>query len=287
MRRLLGERRIGHTGTLDPDASGVLPLVIGRATRLARFLSSSDKTYEATIRLGFSTDSYDASGKAVGDVWTGPWPSHEVVASALDAFRGEFVQQPPAFSAKKVQGRRSYKIARAAGSGRSHDGDRMGSGRVPHPVPVRVDRLDLVAAQGDTVMLRIDCSAGFYVRSLAHDLGQRLGTGAHLTALRRTRSGDLALADAIDVLAAERDPRATRAQVRPMESMLPGLSAAVLTSQGARHAAQGRDLSRTDFESPSAATDGLVRLLDQTGHLVGIAEPAKGPGILHPMVILV
>ena len=117
IRRVIGEQRVGHTGTLAPAATGVLPLVVGRATRLARFLSASDKTYEAEIRLGAATDTYDATGAAVASCHTGAWPSRDDVMRALDAFRGEFLQQPPAFSAKKVAGRRSYSIARAvAGS---------------------------------------------------------------------------------------------------------------------------------------------------------------------------
>src|SRR5438067_9467691 len=114
MRRVLGERRIGHTGTLDPNASGVLPLVVGRATRLAKFLSGGNKTYEAVVRLGIATDTYDAEGSAVGARWTGAFPVRDDIARALDGFRGTFMQQPPAYSAKKVDGERSYNSARAA-----------------------------------------------------------------------------------------------------------------------------------------------------------------------------
>src|SRR5688572_13593351 len=113
VRRALGERRIGHTGTLDPAATGVLPLVLGRATRLARFLSASDKSYEAVVRLGVGTDTQDAAGAPSGPSYRGALPSREAIDRALDAFRGTFVQQPPAYSAKKIAGHRSYKIARA------------------------------------------------------------------------------------------------------------------------------------------------------------------------------
>src|SRR5436190_11261706 len=108
MRRVLREKRIGHTGTLDPLATGVLPLVLGRATRLARFLSASDKTYEAVVRLGMATDTYDAEGVRIGPLHEGPLPSRDEIDRALDRFRGTFVQQPPRFSAKKIDGRRSY-----------------------------------------------------------------------------------------------------------------------------------------------------------------------------------
>src|SRR5947209_3620471 len=111
LRRVLGEHRIGHTGTLDPAATGVLPLVLGRATRLARFLSASDKSYDVEIRLGFATDTNDVQGRSVGARHEGPWPPHEQIATALDTFRGMQLHQPPAFSAKKVAGRRSYNLA--------------------------------------------------------------------------------------------------------------------------------------------------------------------------------
>src|SRR6266576_3649070 len=114
MRRVLRETAIGHTGTLDPMASGVLLLVIGKATRLAKFLSTSHKSYEATVRFGFSTDTADAHGRPIGTASDRPMPSREDIAAALGAFRGTFMQQPPAFSAKKIGGRRSYKLARDA-----------------------------------------------------------------------------------------------------------------------------------------------------------------------------
>src|SRR5262245_3192515 len=112
-RRALGTSRIGHTGTLDPAASGVLPLVVGRATRLARFLSAGGKTYEAVVRLGWSTDTADAHGSPIGNTYAGAMPSRDAIEEALDQFRGNFLQQPPAYSAKKIDGRRSYVLARA------------------------------------------------------------------------------------------------------------------------------------------------------------------------------
>src|SRR5919197_1069242 len=185
MRIALGERRIGHTGTLDPAATGLLPLVLGRATRLARFLSSCDKGYEAAVRLGLNTSSGDADGDPIGPSYDGALPSREAIEQALDAFRGTLAQQPPAFSAKRIGGRRCYDLA---GRGRLHPGEGPVAVQ-PAPVTVIVHRIDLASYDGDTVTLTLDCSAGFYVRSLASDLGRQLGTGAHLTRLRRTRSG--------------------------------------------------------------------------------------------------
>ena len=295
MRRALGERRVGHTGTLDPAATGVLPLVLGRATRLARFLSARDKRYEAVIRLGVATDTCDAQGAPSGTPHDGPWPSHDEIDRALDAFRGTFVQRPPAFSAKKIDGRRSHRLARAA---------RGAAVALPAPVFVTARTIDIASVDGDCVTLLIDCSAGFYVRSLAHDLGDRLGIGAHLLALRRTRSGDLTLADALPLDVAERDRDAARAAVIPLDRMLPGLLAVVLTDAGAQRVAHGRNLGSADIAEGggergvripvSARHVGLeapapqcVRLMTQGGRLLGIAEPTETPGLLHPSVVLV
>jgi len=176
MRRALREKRIGHTGTLDPMATGVLLLVLGKATRLAQFLSGSAKSYEATVRFGFATDTADAQGRPLGPPSSVASPTVEAIDAALNAFRGTFMQQPPAFSAKKIDGQRSYKLAREAAN------------TLPAPVSVTAHRIQIVGAEADTVALRVDCSAGFYIRSLAHDLGERLGVGAHLVALRRTHS---------------------------------------------------------------------------------------------------
>jgi len=185
LRRVLRERRIGHTGTLDPGATGVLPLVLGRATRLARFLSARDKQYEAVIRLGTATDTYDASGATVGPRHQGAWPSRSEIEAVLDTFRGTSLQQPPAFSAKKIKGKRSHKLARGrSGVGVGSEWGRSPSQFLPAPVAVTAHVIDLISVEDDLVTLRIDCSAGFYVRSLAHDLGDRLSVGAHLTALR-------------------------------------------------------------------------------------------------------
>ena len=276
MRRVLGERRIGHTGTLDPNASGVLPLVIGRATRLAKFLSGGNKTYEAVVRFGIATDSYDAEGTPVGAPWTGPSPARGAIEAALADFRGTFMQQPPAYSAKKIDGERSYKAARAARSG---DPARPALPALP-AVSVTVHGLELLSIEAEEVTLRVECSAGFYVRSLAHDLGARLGTGAHLAALRRTVSAGFTLEEAIPLEFAERSRDDAVEAVLPMERMLPQFSAVVLTDDGVLRALHGRDISTSETVS------GPVRLVDQLGQLVAIAEPTGVPGVLHPAVVL-
>jgi tRNA pseudouridine55 synthase len=280
MRRAIGERRIGHTGTLDPAASGVLPLVIGRATRLARFLSASDKCYEALVRLGFSTSTGDAHGEPASAPFTGPLPSRETVEEALNTFRGTFLQQPPAYSAKKIDGRRSYKIARAASRRDAHT--------LPEPVAVTAHAIDITSIHGDVIALRVECSAGFYVRSLAHDLGESLGTGGHLIGLQRTAVGDFALPQAVPLATAERDRAATVAAIVPMPRLLLRLSSVVLTVEGTRHAVHGRDLGPGDFAvAPTIPRHSWVRLLDQRGDLVGVARPVAPSGLLHPAVVLI
>ena len=286
LRRALGERRIGHTGTLDPAACGVLPLVLGRATRLARFLSTSDKLYEAVVQLGVATDTHDADGTPAGPVYEGALPPREAIDRALDAFRGTFLQQPPEYSAKKIDGRRSYRLARARAKSQG-DGSALLSTALPAPVSVTARAIDLVALEDDRVTLRVDCSAGFYVRALAHDLGERLGIGAHLLGLRRLKSGDLTIDQAVALDVIERDPSRALTALVPLSGMLPGLSAVTLTSDGVRHAVHGRDLGPADLERGVVGGDPFFRLLDPWGDLIGIATPAGASGLLHPAVVLV
>jgi len=288
-RRALGEQRIGHTGTLDPAATGVLPLVLGRATRLARFLSAGDKAYEAVVHLGVATDTNDAQGRAAGPSYQGPLPSREAIDRALDAFRGTFLQQPPAYSAKKIDGQRSYRMARARAHGR-------GCSPLPAPVSVTTRAIDLIAFDDGKITLRVECSAGFYVRALAHDLGEALHIGAHLSSLRRTRSGDVTLDQALALEAIERDPAGGIRAVVPLSRMLLGLSSVMLTSDGVRRAVHGRDLGPGDTEKgvrPLFAADPekgpypfFVRLVDPAGELVAIAASLEPSGLLHPAVVL-
>ncbi len=180
-RRLLDLRRIGHTGTLDPAATGLLVLCVGRAVRLQSFLTGFDKSYEGEIRFGIATDTYDREGTPVGDPHPGPSPGLERIREAAARFVGELVQAPPPYSAKKVAGRKFYDLARRGEA-------------VPHaPKSVRVSALEILSVEGDRARFRVSCSSGTYVRSLAHDLGKEIGTGAHLHALRRTAVGPFRL----------------------------------------------------------------------------------------------
>ena len=164
---------------------------------------------------------------------------------------------------------------------------------IPQPVTVTVHHLEIVHVAGDIVTLRIDCSSGFYVRSLAHDLGERLGTGAHLAALRRTRSGEFTLEHAVALAEAERDPEALPARMLPTDRLLGSLPGLSVTREGARRVAHGRSLGPADFTDPEALAafglapgTGAVRLLDDEGRLLAIAGPGGTPGVLHPRVVL-
>jgi tRNA pseudouridine55 synthase len=293
VRRAIGERRIGHTGTLDPFATGVLPLVVGTATRLAPLLSGDEKEYVAGIRLGYATNTYDVTGarvhletgRKVDDLTRGH------VESALDAFRGTFEQMPPAFSAKKVGGVAAYRLAR-----RHHAVELA-------PAIVTVSALALESLENGLATVRLTCSAGFYVRSLAHDLGQRLGCGAHLEALRRTRAGSFTEGDAVTLEMLEEEGRRAGARLVSGDRLLPELPAAVLTEGGVRRARHGNFLSPSDVKrwlSPFSAQvpqNGRqpkkrgqppfpVRLFDDEGRLLGIAD-RRADGALHPSIVLV
>lgn len=271
-RRALGTPKVGHTGTLDPLASGVLPLVVGRATRLARFLSSSVKEYEATVAFGRTTDTCDAAGATTSE--SPERPSAADVDAAVARFRGTFAQTPPAFSAKKVGGERAYRLARQS------------TPVSPAPVTVTVEALDVLECGPDAVRLRVRASAGFYVRSLAHDLGAVLGCGAHLAALRRTRAGAFTLADAVSFDQLTPEHREDLAGgLLPLERMLPDLPVARLTDAGLVRVGHGRDAGPADLEGPLPAGQGPVQLVAPDGRLVAVAEPVSG-GALHPSVVL-
>ena len=271
-RRTLGQPRVGHTGTLDPLATGVLPLLLGRATRLARFLVSDEKAYEASVRFGQATTTYDAEGTP-----TGP-PAHHLpdraaIEDALTRFRGRFHQVPPAVSAKKVGGHRAYALARAARP------------VTLAPVPVAVSRLELTGVEGAVATLRVECSSGFYVRSLAHDLGVAIGVGAHLTELRRTRSGRFRLDQSVSI--AELSTAAGEVvpgRLIAMADLLSDLPARDLTAGEEDGVRAGRTVAPLPTRDGAPFPTGFVRLLASDGRLAGIAEMRAG--VLHPLVVL-
>jgi tRNA pseudouridine55 synthase len=193
VRHILHVRRVGHTGTLDPFATGLLVVLIGRVTRLAQFLSGLEKEYEALIRLGYSTDTGDATGERVEDQALnakGPWTDSQIEA-AMASLRGDIDQVPPMYSAKKQGGRKLYELAR------------QGLEVTRDPVPVSIYAFEPISTSGDLLKdnldgtfdleVRVSCSSGTYIRTLAEDFGKRLGVGAHVVELRRTRIGDIGL----------------------------------------------------------------------------------------------
>ena len=271
VRRALHTPAVGHTGTLDPLATGVLPLVIGKATRLAQFLTPDEKEYLAEVRLGVAPPTYDAEERPAAVAV--PGLTAERVETLLGEFRGAYRQMPPPFSAKKVAGRRAYQLAR----------DRRPV--TIAAVEVHVSALELLSLEDGAARLRVVASSGFYVRVLAHDLGQRAGCGAHLSALRRVRAGDFSLADAVPLDVVEQEGENAAARLVPMERLLPGLPGVVLTERGLRRAGHGNTLAPGDFVRPPEAGADRIRLLDASGGLFGIAEPGPG-GVLHPRVVL-
>lgn len=283
-RRALGESRIGHTGTLDPMATGVLPLVIGRATRLAQFLTAGDKTYEATIAFGRTTDTCDATGTTVTS--SERRPTRDALDAALEAFRGTFDQTPPAFSAKNIDGERSYDIARK----NARKG--IGAGAPPpqraRAVSVSVKRLEVLAFDGETARLEMQVTAGFYVRALAHDLGAALECGAVLSALRRTRSGDFGLERAVplaDLLQAPLESLVPR--LLPLRDLLTDLPSVTLRSSlQLERLKNGVEMGPGDLVAPLATLPPITRLLGPDGDLVGLAKPGKTLGDLHGWVVL-
>jgi tRNA pseudouridine55 synthase len=280
LRRRMRGRKVGHTGTLDPLASGVLPLVIGKATRLAQFLSSAEKEYDAHIELGVTTTTLDRGGAVVARdrARTIPELTAAMIEDAVAEFRGTYLQQPPVFSAKKIDGDRAYDLARR------NEPVRL------QAVQVTATTLDVVEWRGATLRLRLVCSAGFYVRSLADAIGERLGTGGHLARLVRTRSGDFTLADAVGLDVVDRRPDEAAARVIPLVALLPSLPAITLTPEGASLAARGGFIGPSHVAGPPARLpdEGRVRLLHPDGHLIAIAEPrgADARHFLHPGVVL-
>ena len=289
VRRAIGFSRIGHTGTLDPLATGVLPLVVGRATRLARFLSADEKEYVAGIRLGLATATYDAEERVVRNEYGEPALLLPVahrpafteadLRDALTDFTGTYWQVPPPFSAKKVSGTPAYMLAR------------FKKAIELKAVEVAVRELELVRYADGLATIRLVCSSGFYVRSLANDFGERLGCGAHLESLRRMRAGEFGLDQAVPLVALERERGAALARLVPIEGLLSRLPHVVVNERGARRCAHGNslaveDLWEADRTVPPGASAGPVRVLDIDGALLAIGEPGAG-GLLQPVVVLV
>jgi tRNA pseudouridine55 synthase len=293
VRRILSERRIGHTGTLDPFATGVLVVLVGRATRLAQFLSNAEKEYEAGIRFGYATDTGDLTGKRLessraqnvveGSVHT---LGRREIEAALAGLRGEIEQVPPMYSAKKVQGTKLYELAR-----RGVEIERAA-------VRVNIRELEVVPREGALLednedgtyelRVRVRCSAGTYIRTLAESIGERLGVAAHLASLRRTRAGDFQIEAALslDKLKERREAGEAETLILSPDAALSRLPFVHLTADETRKTLHGVAL-RLRPETPSGwREDEPVRMRDTDGRLIAVGFYDAASGSLRPRVVL-
>jgi tRNA pseudouridine55 synthase len=285
VRRILHVRRVGHTGTLDPFATGVLVVLIGRATRLAQFLSGVEKEYEAVIRLGYATDTGDLTGRRIageagisGQSW-----SREQIEAAFESLRGEIDQVPPMYSAKKQGGRKLYELAR-----RGEEVERK-------PVRVCIYKFEPIKPTGELLKdnldgtfdfeVRVACSSGTYVRTLAEDFGKRLQVGAHLAELRRTRVGDFEIqqAQTLEQVKVNVADEALGRIMLPTDAALARFPATDLNAEDVRRVQNGMPVN----VSEETWGDGeRVRVRDAQGHLIAVAEFNAAAGSLHPSVVI-
>jgi tRNA pseudouridine55 synthase len=268
-RRRLGVRRIGHAGTLDPDATGVLPILIGEATKLTPYLVDQDKEYLATIRLGVTTDTHDVSGRVLAEK-----PVPEISAAGLEAvcrpFVGRIKQVPPMYSAIHHEGRRLYELARQG----------IEVERVPREVVVR--SIDVEAIAGARATVRVVCGKGTYVRALAADIGNALGCGGAVENLVRCRVGAFRLDEAVSWSELTTGRSDLWSRVHPAETALAGWTAVRLDGHGAAAFANGQPAGVV----PAAAGDGFVRVHDLSGALLGVGELMAAGRSVRPVRVL-
>jgi len=283
VRRVAATRRVGHAGTLDPFATGVLVVCVGKATRLAQFLVGLDKEYQATVRFGFATDTQDLTGKQITPLEASKQASLEELRHVVSEFAGPQLQTPPMFSAKKVGGERLYKAAR--------EGRDVPRAAVPvtiHSIELNRAEEMLVRENADGTMdvgLLIRCSSGTYVRTLANDIGDRLGLGAHLAALRRTAVGHFKIDQAVTLEALEnmtRDEAIGRALISPSD-LVGHLPALRLDREGASRVMTGRSIEPA---SVIEADEQFVRLCDEAGALLAVGVYEAATRMVRPRVVL-
>ena len=269
VRRILGEKSVGHLGTLDPMATGVLPVVVGNLTRLAQFYTSSEKSYQGTIRFGFATDTYDAEGEICA-------PVHSVTLSlpelqqAAKKFQGVVEQQPPPFSAKKIQGVPAYKLARKKKEVKLD------------PVEVEIKEFEITSCEGERAEFRARVSSGTYMRSVAHDMGRELGCGGHLASLRRTIVAEFSIDEAHTLEAIERAAHLDRLEeivVHPRK-LLPQMPSVTANDEVAAHVRCGRAVNLPDFSRAKQ-----VKIFYGQSELIGIGTRVAGT-LFHPKIVL-
>lgn len=285
IRILLAHSKVGHFGTLDPMATGLLLVAVGAATRLFPFFSKLDKTYTGEIRLGFATDTYDATGIEISSR-SSRIPGKKGVAQAMHDFLGDQLQLPPPFSAKKYKGRPLYRLARAR-----------------QPTPLSPSRITVYSFFLDSyhapdIRFTVRCSSGTYIRSLAHDLGQTLGCGAHLTQLERTEVGRFSLMDSqsLEEIRDLRNAGQIQGFLTPLEQLLPEFPKVILTPTGARLARNGNlvppvHISRLvdpdcTSDSDTALEVSHFRLFSPAGRFLAIARKTPEGNALHPFLVV-
>jgi tRNA pseudouridine55 synthase len=270
LRGLLKEKRTGHTGTLDPAATGLLLVLLGRATRLAKFYGGNKKEYTAAVKLGCETDTLDAEGKIIRELSV-PALDRRKVEEVFSRFTGEIEQVPPAYSAVKIGGEPLYRRAR------------RGLEVQAPPRRVVIDALDLLDISGDGLSFHVLCSSGTYVRSLARDISEALGTCGHLASLRRTAAGVYSVDDALS-LEPKPAPDEACQRVMQIDTLLPELPAARLTERGVEDVCHGRPPLGDDFILiPELREGSPVRMMDESGKLLAIGE-AAGEGAKNPIL---
>jgi len=286
VRKITGERRVGHTGTLDPFATGVMVILVGRATRLAQFLSGAEKEYEAIIRLGYATDTGDATGRSTTETRRCTESHRDAIEAAVASLRGQIEQTPPMYSAKKVAGQKLYELAR------------RGEKVERNPIRVTISRFESISyddrllPENDDgtcdLRVRVICSAGTYVRVLAEDLGKRLGIGAHLAELRRTRAGDFKIEDAVTLQRLSElteSDSIERALISP-DSALSHLPVVQLNQDDVSRVCHGVDLKIDEAEASSWPNSQLVRLGTSKGELVAVGIYDQHRTVIHPNVVI-
>ena len=270
VRRRLGVRRIGHAGTLDPDATGVLPILVGEATKITPYLVDQDKEYQATVRFGLTTDTHDVSGRVLSET-----PVDDLVPARLEdvcrAFVGHIKQVPPMYSAVHHQGRRLYELARAG----------IEVERAPREVTIRSIAIEKI--DGPLVTLRVVCGKGTYVRVLAADLGAALGCGGAVESLVRCRVGPFDLREAVSWPDLMDGGHELWSRVRPVEAALAGWPVVRLDGPGAATFGHGQP---ADVIPAAARTEGFVRVHDIAGPMIGVGELMAGGSKVRPVRIL-
>jgi tRNA pseudouridine55 synthase len=269
VRRILQQRAVGHLGTLDPLATGVLPLVLGNLTRLAQFYTASEKTYAGVVRFGFATDTYDAEGEATSPAQVVK-VSLEQVRDLAVRFRGTIEQMPPPFSAKKIHGVPAYKLAR------KH------KDVILKPVQVEIKEFEILAAEGDRASFRARVASGTYMRTVAHDMGQQMGCGAHLESLRRTALGEFDVADAHtleEVEAATKEDRTDDLLVHPRK-LLPQFPSVTANDETVARIRSGRAVNL-----PELSRARQVKVFYGQRELIAIATRVAG-SLFQPRIVL-